>query len=465
MNHRRRLIAGGQLLTSTPMLTLFCFLALTPLIADASWGFGPEIAETTGNLTVPMGRDAVLTCSVTHLGGHKVGWVQADTKAIQAIHTTVVTHNPRVAVEHIGANVWKLKIRNVRKEDAGAYMCQINTDPMKSQVSYLDVSEPPDIVDDFTSSGERVRENSPLKLVCKARGNPPPKITWKREDGRDLNINNRDEFKGAASGRNRSQPHQAGPTLSYEGEVLRITQVSKKHMGVYFCIASNGVPPSVSKRVAVTVLFAPAVTVANQIVAVPLGTNITLECIVESSPKSINVWYKDDYDNRTIQNMIVNSRKFLVEEHVETAYRVRMTLSILNFRTADSGRYQCQATNEWGQSNGTIRLYDIPGVKWTTPSTAMPFRVNDIFAATKPTLHHRELPTTPHKEVKHPPAQDMQLLPDSSNQEMRTLHTTERPFYHQNNRDISQITSHSVRFSYSFISLVAASLLIILTTT
>ena len=39
---------------------------------DASWGFGPEIAETTGNLTVPMGRDAVLTCSVTHLGGHKV---------------------------------------------------------------------------------------------------------------------------------------------------------------------------------------------------------------------------------------------------------------------------------------------------------------------------------------------------------------------------------------------------------
>lgn len=64
-----------------------------------------------------------------------MGWVQADTKAIQAIHTTVVTHNPRVAVEHIGANVWKLKIRNVRREDAGAYMCQINTDPMKSKAN------------------------------------------------------------------------------------------------------------------------------------------------------------------------------------------------------------------------------------------------------------------------------------------------------------------------------------------
>ena len=103
-----------------------------------------------------MSRDAILTCYVTRLGGHKVstrtchlyietglmaetgqvGWVKADTKAIQAIHTTVVTHNPRVSVEHAGPNQWRLLIKNVQKEDAGAYMCQINTDPMKSQVGF-----------------------------------------------------------------------------------------------------------------------------------------------------------------------------------------------------------------------------------------------------------------------------------------------------------------------------------------
>jgi len=256
---------------------------------------------------------------------------------------------------------------------------------------------------------------------------------------------------------------QAGPMLSYEGEVLRIPQVSKKHMGVYFCIASNGVLPSVSKRVAVTVLFAPAVTVANQIVAVPLGTNITLECIVESSPKSINVWYMDDYDNRTIQNMIVSSRKFVVEEQVEAPYRVRMTLSIMDFRTADSGRYQCQATNEWGQSNGTIRLYDIPALKWTTPMTTVPLRINDIFAPTKPTLHHRERLTTVGKVVEHPPAQDMKLLTGSSNQEMRTLRSTQRPLYNFNNRDASMETSHSVRLLCSLISPITASFLVIFT--
>lgn len=42
---------------------------------------------------------------------------------------------------------------------------------------------------------------------------------------------------------------------------------------------------------------APTVTVDNQIVGVPLGSNVTLGCIVESSPKSINVWYKDGKKN------------------------------------------------------------------------------------------------------------------------------------------------------------------------
>lgn len=39
---------------------------------------------------------------------------------------TVVTHNPRVSVENVGSNQWKLVIKNVRKEDAGFYMAQIS---------------------------------------------------------------------------------------------------------------------------------------------------------------------------------------------------------------------------------------------------------------------------------------------------------------------------------------------------
>ena len=38
-----------------------------------------------------------------------------------------------------------LHINNAELEDTGPYMCQLNTDPMKSQMGYLEVVIPPDI--------------------------------------------------------------------------------------------------------------------------------------------------------------------------------------------------------------------------------------------------------------------------------------------------------------------------------
>ena len=63
-----------------------------------------------------------------------MGWVKADSKAIQAIHDTVITHNLRVSVSGDLKSTFNLHIAEVREEDRGEYMCQINTDPMQSQV-------------------------------------------------------------------------------------------------------------------------------------------------------------------------------------------------------------------------------------------------------------------------------------------------------------------------------------------
>lgn len=37
----------------------------------------------------------------------------------------------------------------------------------------------------------------------------------------------------------------------------------------------------------------PVIQVPNQLVGAPLGTDVTLECYVEASPKSINYWLRD----------------------------------------------------------------------------------------------------------------------------------------------------------------------------
>lgn len=39
----------------------------------------------------------------------------------------------------------------------------------------------------------------------------------------------------------------------YDGEHLNLTRISRTEMGAYLCIATNGIPPSVSKRIIVDV--------------------------------------------------------------------------------------------------------------------------------------------------------------------------------------------------------------------
>jgi len=47
---------------------------------------------------------------------------------------------------------------------------------------------PPSIVDVDTSSDTSVDERQKLSLRCRASGYPPPTITWRREDTKDLNL-------------------------------------------------------------------------------------------------------------------------------------------------------------------------------------------------------------------------------------------------------------------------------------
>lgn len=69
----------------------------------------------------------------------QVAWLRVDTQTILSIQTLVVTKNDRMEVTHTDHRVWRLHIKNVRQSDRGFYMCQINTDPMKNQIAYLDV--------------------------------------------------------------------------------------------------------------------------------------------------------------------------------------------------------------------------------------------------------------------------------------------------------------------------------------
>lgn len=50
-------------------------------------------------------------------------------------------------------------------------------------MGYLNVVVPPDFITEETSGDVMVPEGGTVRLSCRARGTPTPRVTWRREDG------------------------------------------------------------------------------------------------------------------------------------------------------------------------------------------------------------------------------------------------------------------------------------------
>ncbi|XP_031773307.1 neurotrimin-like isoform X2 [Apis florea] len=299
---------------------------LTYYIRVSKTYIDPNFKEPIANVTAPVGREAILSCVVQDLAEYKVAWLRVDTQTILTIASHVITKNHRIAVSHSDHRTWFLHIREVKESDRGWYMCQINTDPMKSQTGYLEV------------------------------------------------------------------------VVNYvEGPNFNISKVDRSHMGFYLCIASNGVPPSVSKRIMLTVQFPPMIWVQNQLVGAQEGQQLTLECLSEAYPKSINYWTRD-------KDEIVPQGGKYEPTLVDNAYKVHMKLTINSVGPSDFGSYKCVSRNALGDTDGTIKVYPIASSNSTGSTTRYKGKLrhnsgNDIFEGNQDMLKERDLKLRGRKET------------------------------------------------------------------
>ncbi|KAL3242457.1 hypothetical protein MRX96_021124 [Rhipicephalus microplus] len=339
---------------STPRLSQLGALEVRPVDVDELISKDePYFAEPIPSLTVAAGRNAVLKCVVENLGNHTVAWLNVDKQTLLALHTHVIVRNERIRVSHAGHRVWQLEIRDVRPDDTGYYMCQVNTRPMKNQVGYLNVVVAPYFVDSFGPRNLTARENSNVSFRCEASGNPEPKVSWRREDAQPFRVADQ-------------------KVTVYRGQELFFRRVSRSPTwGAYLCLASNGVPPSISRRIFLEVTFTPMIWVPNQVVGAPLGSNVVLECHTEAHPPSENFWFRSSHrlDSATTNITAANelrakqkkSRRH--EAHItRTGLKVYMKLSIKNLRKEDYGTYHCMAQNVLDKTEGKIQLHEIEGV-------------------------------------------------------------------------------------------------------
>lgn len=82
---------------------MYVFYVFFPIFFLAFTGYKlnlddePYFASPLQNVSVPIGREAVLSCIVNNLGTYKIGWMKAD-QTVLALATKVVTQNSRFMV-------------------------------------------------------------------------------------------------------------------------------------------------------------------------------------------------------------------------------------------------------------------------------------------------------------------------------------------------------------------------------
>ncbi|XP_065204686.1 lachesin-like [Planococcus citri] len=293
----------------------------------------PKFVTPVQNTTVTVGHNALLACIVDNLQTYKVTWAKVKTEMVLTMHQSVIAKDSRISLSYNDHRSWYLHIREVKEDDRGWYMCQINTEPVISQSVYLQVLVPPKIIEDETSSDMVVRELNDVVLQCKATGYPEPYVMWRRGDGNDFNYN--------------------GEKVNVvDGEKLHFNKISRLHMGTYYCIAQNGIPPPFNKKISLTVHFPPILHVPNQLVGATLSQKVTLLCISEAYPKSINYW------TRGTGEMIIPGERYEIA-YKHDMYTTNMMMTIHKVQPEDYGTYTCVSINPLGNTDGVIKLYEV----------------------------------------------------------------------------------------------------------
>lgn len=230
-----------------------------------------------------------------------------------------LTTNSRITLEQDG----DLMISSIEKVDAGEYTCvAVNkAGESESQTAKVTVYEKPRIT--IQPKDKVVEKGKNVELECRARGDPKPVITWRREK---TNL-----------------PPDRSHVLDNGNLLIEEAEVSDD--GLYICQVENSV--GVSEAVAkLTVHAVPEFVISPTSKMIGLGRTLSLQCVVDGSPVPALYWRQG-----TDQNLMFPKRdygRFSVDEIG--------TLRIRQVRFEDAGEYTCHAYNAAGSKDKKVHI-------------------------------------------------------------------------------------------------------------
>lgn len=321
-------------------------LAFLVLIRKGALTLEPSFDVPVINITVVVGKTAILPCSVEFLGDHKVVWTD-EFSTLLTFDNKRIIDDDRIGIDRPYTRDWNLIIHDVKVKDRGRYICQINTQPIKTKPVDLNVLVPPQILNDEGGRREEIiaKEGDTVNVVCNVSGIPAPSVKWYRRPLTDT------------EGKERER-------IGMEGEILVIHNVSRFCDGMYQCVASNDVPPAVEMETEVIVEFQPEVTMVNTRLSQEKGKETILMCYVTAFPQALSYWMYRGQE-------VPTSERIKVEIYSENKpHTIVLSLRVLNISEADYGEYECVASNKLGRDREAMILAELRHTELAKKTTA-----------------------------------------------------------------------------------------------
>ncbi|KAM7361312.1 uncharacterized protein ACRADG_011209 isoform 1-T5 [Cochliomyia hominivorax] len=226
-------ITSAMLQAEAPSLETFVSAASTSAFVE------PYLdGYATTNVTTQIGTHAYLPCRVKQLGNKSVSWIRVRDGHILTVDRAVFIADQRFLALKQPDKFWTLQIKYVQARDAGAYECQVSTEPKVSARVHLQVVVPRTEIlgdpDRYVKAGSRVN----LRCVVRGALEPPTFIMW-YHGTEQLTAESRRHITQI----DRNLPEAEGDPHSTIGSLI-IESAKKRDTGNYTCSPSNS--PSVT---------------------------------------------------------------------------------------------------------------------------------------------------------------------------------------------------------------------------
>uniref|UniRef100_A0A3Q3FYG3 Roundabout, axon guidance receptor, homolog 3 (Drosophila) n=1 Tax=Kryptolebias marmoratus TaxID=37003 RepID=A0A3Q3FYG3_KRYMA len=293
-----------------------------PRLEDAA----PRIVEHPSDLIVSKGEPATLNCKAEGRPTPTVEWYK-DGERVETDREDPRSHRMLLP----SGSLFFLRIVHGRrsKPDEGIYVC-VARNYLGEAVSRNSSLEVAILRDDFrqTPSDVVVAAGEPAVMECiPPRGHPEPTISWKRNN---IRVNDRDE------------------RITIRGGKLMISNTRKSDAGMYVCVGTNMVGEKDSDP-AELVVFERPVFIKQPVNQVVLADDtVEFICEVHGDPVPTVRWRREE------------------GELPRGRYKIRSdnSLRLTQVRAEDEGSYTCVSENSVGkaEASGTLHVHVPPQI-------------------------------------------------------------------------------------------------------